>query len=370
MRFFLFFLMCFLWGGFSNAASLEDVEEKKLLLYGWDGSIDPAVIEQFSKETGIVVTFDFYDNDEIPEAKLLMGKTGYDIIMPSNPYFARQIKLELYQPLDHKLLPNRRFLDPAILKKLEAIDPGNKFGMPLTWGTIGIGYNKEKVAELFPQKKFKGGALLFDPEVVERLAGGGGVIMLDNPHDVMLAVLTYLGVKDPAALGSEALEKAAALLKKVRPHIAFFSNSEDAVMRALLDGSAIVAEGLSGGILRARAIAKESGKPFNIDYIIPEEGAAMWIDMLAIPNGAPHFKNAHLFIDFLMRPEVALANALYSMQATANLKAREMLPDTVKNDPLIYPPQKVMASLILPAPHNLLKEREVTRLWYKIKMGL
>ena len=352
-----------------NATLNAAPEEKKLFVYGWANNIDPAVLARFKKETGINVVFDVFDSDEIPEAKLLMGKTGYDLITPSNPYFARQIKLGLYQPLDKTLLPNVKHMDPQILGLLESIDPNNTHGLPLTWGTIGYGYNVQKVKERVPNANLNSAQMVLNPDTAQKLADCG-IVLLDLPQDVIDGVLYTFGGQTSETHHQHDTEKAIQQLEKVRPYIKRFHNSPEQVTTNLLEEEACIVQAFSGDILRTRAEAKAAHKPFDIAYTIPQEGTNGWIDVMAIPHDAAHPKNAHAFLNFLMQPDVAVQNALYSMQATPNLTAKKLLPQVIQKDPALYPDAQTMKRIHLPPPRDLPQERDLTRRWYKFKLGI
>lgn len=349
-------------------------EPKILNLYTWGNNIDPKVLELFQKETGIIVRYDTYDNDEVLEAKLLAGKSAYDIVSPSaTPYFARQIILKnnakpLFLPLDKNKLTNWHHLNPRILQILSSIDPKNIYGVPFTWGTTGFGYNVQKIKELLPKgAPIHSIKMLFDPKILKKLTVCG-VDLLDNPKEVIEGALMYLGYpidsKNPAHF-----EEAIEILKTIRPYIRHFNASSERTINRLVNSEICISQGWSGEILKAREEAKELGRPFEIAYILPEEGGGAWIDVLAIPIDAPHPENAHLFLNFLLRPEIAVINVMYNLQSTPNKTAISLLPENIRNDPIINPPLSVLEKIYLPGVIPLETARAQVRAFLKIKMG-
>jgi len=344
-----------------------------LNLYTWAGNIDPYVLELFQKETGIVVHCDTYDNDEILEAKLLSGKSNYDIVSPSDPYFSRQLRLnaeskKIFLKLDKKQLSNWHHLYPRLLKLLEGADPNNLYGMPFTWGTTGFGYNVQKIKELLPTGTAVDSIkMLFDPEILKKLASCG-VDLVDNPKESIGGALMYLGYpvdsRDPVHF-AQAID----VLKAARPYIRHFNANPERTISRLVHGEVCLSQGWSGEILKARQEAKALGKPFEIAYVLPKEGANVWIDVLAIPADAPHPQNAHQFLNFLLRPDIAALNVIYNLQSTSNQAAIPLLPLEIRNDPIINPPQEVFEKIYLPNIASLQATRSQVRAFLKIKMG-
>ncbi len=345
-----------------------------LNLYTWAGNMDPKVLDLFQKETGIVVHYDTYDNDEILEAKLLSAKSGYDVVSPSaTPYFARQVQLgsqgkKLFLPLDKSLLPNWHHLDPKILKVLAPTDPGNVYGVPFTWGTTGFGYNVQKIKELLPKgTSVDSIKMLFDPQILKRLTLCG-VDLLDNPKEVFEGVLMYLGYPIDSK-DSEHFSQVIDVLKTARPYIRRFNASPERTISRLVNGEVCIAQSWSGEILKAREEAKELGRPFEIAYTLPKEGASVWIDMLGIPSDAPHPQNAHVFLNFLLRPDIAAMNVIYNLQSTPNKTAISLLPQEIQTNPLINPPLEVLEKIYLPGVMPLDTARAQVRAFLKIKTG-
>src|SRR5438270_4426935 len=283
-------------------AGVANADEPRLNVYNWSDYIAPDTIPRFTAETGIKVTYDVYDGNEVLEAKLLAGRSGYDVVVPSaSPFMARQIVAGIYRALDKARLPGWRNLDPHILELVAAADPGNEHGAPYLWSDTGIGYNETQVYAALGETAPAGSlALIFDPAVAEKLAPCG-ISLLDTPQEVFPAALAYLGL-DPKSRDLGDLDKAFAVLEKIRPYIRKFHSSQ--YINNLAGGGLCVALGYSGDVIQARNRAREAGNKFEIAFRVPKEGAMMSVDMLGIPADAPHPENALRFIDYLLRPEV------------------------------------------------------------------
>jgi putrescine transport system substrate-binding protein len=340
-------------------------EEKVLNVYNWSDYIDPKVIEDFQKETGIKVRYDVFDSNEVLETKLLTGNSGYDVVVPSAYFLERQIKAGVFRKLDKSKLPNLANLDPDIMQRAAGHDPGNQYGVVYMWGTTGIGYDETKVKAIMPNAPVDSWNLIFDPAVLSKFKACG-VSVLEDPTDMVATALLFLG-KDPNSQSEADLKLAEAKLLAIRPYIRYISSSQ--YIDGLANGDICIAVGYSGDMLQARDRATEAGKPVKIKYSIPKEGALMWFDTLAIPADAKHPDNAHLFIDYLMRPEVAAANSNTVKYANANAKATALVSEELRNDPGTYPTAEVKARL----KPNLTKSAEFTRLlnrsWTRFTTG-
>jgi putrescine transport system substrate-binding protein len=336
-----------------GAAGGAGAEPKVLNVYNWSDYIDPAVIEAFQKETGITVSYDVFDSNEVLETKLLTGNSGYDVVVPSAYFLERQVQAGVFRKLDRSLLPNLANLDPALQARVAAHDPGNEHGVIYMWGTTGIGFDAGKVAAIMPDAPTDSWNLVFDPAVVSRFKDCG-VSFLDDPTDMVGTVLLWLG-KDPNSQSEDDLKLAEEALLKVRPYIRTIHSSQ--YIEDLANGEVCIAVGYSGDVLQARDRAAEAGKDIDIRFAIPREGALMWFDTLAIPADARHPGNAHAFIDYLLRPDVAAANSNFVNYATANLAALDQVNDDLLSDPGIYPTPEVKERL----QPNLAKSAEFTR---------
>ena len=338
-------------------------EEPVLNVYNWSDYIAEDTIANFEAETGIKVNYDVYDSNEIVDAKLLAGNSGYDIVVPSGNFIERQIKAGLILPLDKSKLTNLGNLDPAVMATATAQDPDNAHAVPYMINTIGLGYNVAKVeAALGADAPIDSWDLLFKPEVVEKLASCG-VTVLDSPSEVMGIALHYLGL-DPNSESAEDLAKAEELMNSIKPHIRYYHSSQ--YIDDLGNGEVCLSLGYSGDIFIASDNASEGTE---IQYLIPNEGAATLFDFLAIPADAPHPDNAHKFIDYILRPEVVAAITNYVFYANPNLPALEFVDEEVKSNPGIYPPAETIAKAFVMKAHTPDYEESLTRTWTRIKTG-
>ena len=336
------------------AAATAAAEDKVLNVYNWSDYIDPAVIAQFEAETGIEVRYDVFDSNEVLETKLLAGNSGYDVVVPSAYFLERQIQAGVFRKLDKSRLPNLANLDPDLVQRAAAHDPGNEHGVVYMWGTTGIGYDAAKVAAILPDAPVDSWSLVFDPAVISRFKDCG-VSVLDDPTDMVATVLLWLG-RNPNSQDEADLKLAEARLLAIRPYIRSIHSSQ--YIEDLANGEVCIAVGYSGDVLQSRDRAAEAGKPADIRFSIPKEGALMWFDTLAIPADATHPDNAHAFINFLMKPEVAAANSDFVNYANANAAATALVSEELRNDPGIYPTPEVKARL----QPNLTKSAEFTRM--------
>lgn len=343
-----------------------NAQDKELRIYNWSDYIAEDTVEKFTKETGIKVTYDVYDSNEVLEAKLLAGNSGYDLVVPTSEFLQRQIAARVYQPLDKSKLPNLKNMDEKLMAAASKYDPGNKHAVIYMWGTTGIGYNIDKVKErLGADATVDSWSLIFDPEKVSKLADCG-VTTLDSPSDIMPHALKYLGL-DPQSTNPEDLKKAADLLKKVRPHIRYFHSSQ--YINDLANGDICVSVGFSGDIFQAAARAEEAKKGITIDYVIPKEGALQWFDMMAIPADAPNPDAAHKFINFVMEPQITADITNYVSYASANKEALPLIEESIRNNPAIFPTEEVKANLWTNTVKDARTDRLMTRLWTEVKTG-
>lgn len=344
---------------------VNGAEEKILNVYNWSDYIAEDTIANFEAKTGIKVNYDVFDSNEVLEAKLLAGNTGYDIVVPTASFLERQIKAGLFTKLDKDQLKNYANLDKEILQRVDAHDPGNEYAIPYMWGTTGIGYNINKVKEALPDAPVDSWDMLFKPEVISKLQSCG-VSMLDAPTEVYANLMGYLG-KDPNSEAPEDMALFEEMMLKVRPYVKYFHSSQN--INDLANGEICVAMGWSGDMLIARDRADEADQGVEIAYVIPKEGAVIWFDSLAIPSDAPHPQNAHLFMDYIMEPAVAAAISNYVYYANGNSASFDQIDKEVTEDPAIYPPAEVKAKLFPDLADSAKFTSALTRAWTKIKTG-
>jgi putrescine transport system substrate-binding protein len=347
------------------AASAARAEEKLLNIYNWSDYIAPDTIANFERETGIHVNYDVYDSNEVLEAKLLAGASGYDLVVPSaSPYLARQIQAQVYQPIDKAKLAGYGNLDPQILAAAAIADPGNRFGVPYLWGTTGMGYNPAMVkAALGPGAPTQSSRLLFDPANAKALQSCG-ISLLDSAQEIFPAALAFLG-RDPLSRSPEDLARAAAAVQAIRPYVRKFNSSE--YINDLANGDLCLAWGYSGDVIQARNRAAEAKNGVVLAYSIPKEGAMIWIDMMAIPKDAPHPANALAFIDYVLRPQTIAAISNTVAYANPNTAATKLVDAAIRDDPGIYPPPEVRQRLFFDQPVTPQYERLRTRAWTRVK---
>ena len=340
--------------------------ETTVHIYNWSDYIGEDTLAEFRKATGIKPVYDVFDSNETLEGKLLAGRSGYDVVVPSNHFLGKQIKAGAFQKLDKSKLPNWSNLDPALLKQLEVNDPGNQYAVPYLWGTNGLGYNVEKVkAALGDDVEIDSWAMVFEPENMKKLSSCG-VAFLDSGDEMLPAMLNYLGL-DPNTQNPEDYAKAEAKLAAVRPYVTYFHSSK--YVSDLANGNICMAVGYSGDVFQAADRAEEAGKGVEIAYVIPEEGANLWFDMLAIPADSGNVEAAHRFINYLLEPEVIAQVSDYVGYANPNLKAREFMDPDVLADEAVYPPQDVLDKLYISAELPTKVQRLMTRSWTKVKSG-
>ncbi len=353
------------------AAALPGVTQSRVLnVYNWSDYIEPTVLEAFTKETGIKVRYDTFDSNDTLEAKLLAGKSGYDVVVPTAYFLERQIKAGLFQKLDKSKLKNIGNVWPEIAKRLATYDPGNVHAVNYMWGTTGIGYNVKKAqAILGPDAKLPDAMALWDivfkPESLARFKDCG-VHMLDSADDILSAALNYLGL-NPNSKAPADLEKAGALLMTLRPYVRKFHSSE--FLNALASGEICLVLGWSGDIKQAQKRAAEAKGGIEIGYVIPKGGAQMWFDNFAIPKDAKNVAEAHAFIDYMLRPEVAAKNSSFIAYANGNLASQKLIDKAVVEDRSVYPDEATLAQLYIITANDQKTQRLINRLWTKVKTG-
>jgi putrescine transport system substrate-binding protein len=353
--------------GLLFAGSLPAAAQQRVVnVYNWSDYIDPQVLTDFTKETGIKVQYDTFDANETLETKLLAGKSGYDVVVPTAYFLERQIKAGVFQKLDKSKLPHLANAWPEVTKRLAAYDPGNQYAVNYMWGTTGIGYNVKAVEQrLGKGARIDSWDVVFKPEMLAKFKDCG-VHMLDSADDIMPAALQYLHL-DPNSVKPADLEKATALLMKIRSSVRKFHSSE--YLNALASGEICLVVGWSGDIKQAQKRAAEARNGVEIGYAIPKEGAQMWFDNLAIPKDAPHTAEAYAFIDYLLRPEVAAKNSSMVSYANGNLASQKFVDKAVLDDKSVYPDAATMAKLYTVGARDQRAQRLINRLWTKVKTG-
>jgi len=350
----------------SSPRAATDDPEKILNVYNWSDFIGPSIVSDFEKETGIKVHYDVYETNEMMEVKLLSGHTNYDIVVPGGSFFEREVKAGVYRRLDKSLLPGLKNLDPGAAAATAVYDPGNQYGVDYTWlVSVGMGYEVNKVKSRLADAPLDSWRLLFDPKVLSKLQDCG-VSVLDSPDDVVGSVLAYLG-KDPNSESAEDLASAEEVLHAVRPYLRYVDSTR--YVADLANGDLCLVLGWSGDIAQARRRASEAGKAVTIGYAVPREGSLGIVDVIAIPADAPHPKNAHRFIDYLLRPDVAARNAAAITYASGVAGAVALMSESLREDSAVYPPREARGRLVPMRARSQESTRSLMRMWTRFKTG-
>jgi putrescine transport system substrate-binding protein len=340
-------------------------EEKVLHVFNWSDYIAEDTVPNFEKQSGIKVTYDVFDSNDVLETRLLAGNSGFDVVVPSASFLERQIKAGVFQKLDKSQLPNLKNMDADIMNRVGLHDPNNEYAIPYLWGTTGIGYNEDKIKKILGDAKPDSWNYIYDPKLVAKFKDCG-LSLLDAPDEILKTVLAWMG-RDPNSQKEEDLKAAEDKLMPIRPFVRKIHSSQ--YIDDLANGDLCIAVGWSGDILQARDRAEEAGQGVKIKYAIPKEGTILWFDMLAIPADAKHPKNAHAFINYLMDPQVAANNSNFVNYANGNGTSLSMVNDEVKNDPGIYPTPEVKAKLFPSLAYGEDFQRLMNRMWTKFQTG-
>jgi len=334
-------------------------------VYNWSDYIDEQVLTDFTAATGIKVVYDVFDSNEILEAKLLAGGSGYDVVVPSASFLARQIQAGVFQKLDKSKLSNIGNMWDMVENRVGGYGPLNDYSVNWMWGTTGFGYNEGMILERMPDAPIDSLDMIFNPDVVSKFADCG-IHVLNAPTEMIPMALSYIG-EDPTTTDPEVLKKAEAVWAAVRPYVQKFHSSQ--YIDALANGDICLTTGWSGDIFMAQYAAWEAENGVDIVYVVPKEGALMWFDQLAIPKDAPHMENAHKFINWTMRPEQIATATNYVWYANGNLASQPLLDPELLGDPAVYPTEDAMEGLYTSPTYNASTQRVVTRTWTKITTG-
>ncbi len=349
----------------ARAADPAIAEEKILNIYNWSDYLAPELVRAFSQEYGIKVNYDVYDSNAMLETKLLTGKSGYDIVVPTAAFMAREIPAGVFRKLDPALIPNVKNIDPVIRAQTEPFDPGFAHSVNYLMSTSGIGYNTAKIAAAMPGAPLDSLRMVFDPAVISHFANCG-VQFIDAPDEVVNTVLLYLG-RRPNSEKPEDLAAAEQVLLRIRPYVR--SIETETYIETLANGEVCLVFGWSGDVGQAATRAREAHNGNIIRYVIPREGAMLYFDLLAIPADAAHWRNAHLFMNYMLRADVAARNANVLRYATTNAAAMPMIDPLLRNDPNIYPPPQTRPKLVPDLPRSQAYTRALTRMWTRFKAG-
>ena len=357
-------LYCFVFQSVEIVAAEDG--EAVLNIYNWVDYIGETTIEDFEREFGIKINYDVYSTSEIVDVKLMAGNSGYDVVLHSAGFASRLIPVGIYQPLDKEKLPNWKNLDLALLDRFSEYDPGNEYGVPYMWGTTGFSYNRDMINERMEDAPFNSADLVFDPAIVSKFADCG-VTLLDSPTEVIPLALIYLGY-DVDSLEPEQLKAAEDLLRSIRPYTKYFNSTK--LLIDLPAKEVCIAMSWSGDYSVASTRAEEAGIDVDFGFNIPEEGSLIWFDVLFIPTDAPHPNNAHLFLDYLLRPRVIAAISNFTGYANVNSAATVFVDAKITSDPAIYPSQSVLQRLHAGKVFMPKDERLRSRVWTRVKSGV
>lgn len=349
-----------------GATPMQAAEEKVLLVYNWSDYFAPDTLDNFEKETGIHVTYDTFDSNEVLETKLLTGSSGYDVVFPASSNAEREFLAGALAPIDRTRLSNFGNIDTAILDRLSSHQNADKLGVPYLWGTVGIGYNETMINARMVDAPIDSFDIFFKPELAAKFADCG-IAILDSPQEVISIALNYLGL-DPFSAGKDDLAKVNALLAGLRPHVRYINSVK--ALTDLANGDICLALAYNGDVGLAQLRADEAGNGLAILYAVPKEGTLIWFDLMSIPVDATHPENAYTFINYLMQPQVIADISNTMFYANPNTASLPMLDPDLKGDPGIYPPADTMARLFGDKTIPPKSTRLRTRLWTTFKSGL
>jgi putrescine transport system substrate-binding protein len=346
-------------------AAAPAAEDPVLHIYNWADYIGYNTIAEFEHETHIKVIYELYDSNETLEAKLLAGRSGYDIVSTTTGFYGRQIKAGAYLPLDKSKLANWKNLDPAVLAIQAQADPGNRYAMPYLHAMNGFVCNVDLVKARMPDAPTGSLAMIFDPKVIAHFADCG-VTFLDSPPDVIQLALAYLHL-DPNSRRVEDLHSAEAVVMAVRPYIRTFDSND--YWHQLASNETCLAIAWSSDYSVAQARAREDGTGAHLAFTLPLEGSNITYNALLIPESAPHPQAAHKFLNFILQPRVIAEITNDIHYGNDNLAAQPFVKSDILADPAVYPPPELRARLYLPAELGQDYDRLRTRVWTHIKTG-
>ena len=338
----------------------------ELKIYNWSDYIAEDTISNFEAETGIIVTYDMYDSNEVLEAKMLAGSSGYDLVVPTADFLARGREAGAYQDMDLSRIQNASNQDPEIQAQADRMVGSNSAGLVYMWGSTGIAYNEDMVAErLGDDAPTDSWSLILDPANAAKLEDCG-IAILDAPTDVLPNVMTYLG-HPGTSMEKSHFEAAGDALSAIRPYLRYINSSQS--INDIANGDICAAIMWSGDAFQAAYRAEEAENGHVIDYYIPNEGTNLWFDVMAIPADAKNVDNAYKFVDYMMRADVAAANVNYVWYASGNEAARPDIDPEILSHPGIYPTEKAKEKLFITPVYDAQTDRIVTRVWNRFSAG-
>ncbi|ALV79092.1 MULTISPECIES: polyamine ABC transporter substrate-binding protein [Pseudomonas aeruginosa group] len=335
-------------------------------LYNWSDFLAPETAKEFQAATGTTLVQDVFDDAEVMESKLMAGRSGYDVVIIPDDLIPNFAKAGVLQELDRSQLGNWPHLDAEVLRKLQVNDPGNRYAVPYMWGTTGIGYNLDKVAQrLGPDAPVDSWDLIFKKENISKLSACG-VAMLDAPVEIIPIALHYLGLP-PNSKNPDDYKKAEALLRDIRPYVRYFDSSK--FPSDLANGNICAVVGWGGSVYGAKQTAERAHNGIRIAYSIPRQGAPVWVNNMVLLKDAPHPQQGYAFMDYILRPEITARNSNYVGYPNGNKDATALIDAQLRDNPALYPSKEVMSTLYPLETLPLRLERVRTRMWTRIKTG-
>ena len=316
-------------------------------VFNWDNYFAPTAFADFHKATGITANLSVYDSEEMMDAKVMAGNTGYDVVVTNaEPFMATEVQAGAYQVLDRSKIPNWKNLDPDLMAILTKADPGNQHAVIYDWGTIGLGYNVDMVKKYLPNVPTDSWALLFDPKNAKALQKCG-INIIDSAAIITPIALKYLGL-NPDSQNPADLKKVAELLKGIRPYMKTISQTT--WLTDLATGSLCLSVGWNGDVLQTSNRAKAAKNGITIDYLLPKEGSIIWFDTYAMPKTAPDAEAGYAFINYMLSPEAAASNSNYTNYANGVSASKAMMRPDLVNDTRVFPPKSDLSRLFMQAP--------------------
>lgn len=350
-----------------EASQVQHTVSDKLNIYNWSDYVDPQTLSDFEKDTRLNIRYDYYDSNEALEAKLLTGKSGYDLVVPSVANVGRQIKAGAYRKIDKSLIPNYANIDASLLAMMAEVDPGNEYAVPYFWGINTLAINTQQVEKALGTDKLPENEwdLVFNPAYTRKLKSCG-ISYFDSAIEQIPLALHYLG-KDPNSENPEDIKAAVDMMKTVRPDIKRFTSS--GYIDDMATGNLCVAIGYGGDLNIAKTRARESANGVDIKVLVPTTGVGVWVDSLMIPRDAQNVANAHKYINHTLDPKVAAQNGSFVTYAPASLPARELMDAKYTSDASIFPTKELMQKSFIVSPKSSDVSRLSVRLWQSLKAG-
>lgn len=350
-----------------EASQVQHTVSDKLNIYNWSDYVDPQTLSDFEKDAHLNIRYDYYDSNEALEAKLLTGKSGYDLVVPSVANVGRQIKAGAYRKIDKSLIPNYANIDASLLAMMAEVDPGNEYAVPYFWGINTLAINTQQVKKALGTDKLPENEwdLVFNPAYTRKLKSCG-ISYFDSAIEQIPLALHYLG-RDPNSENPEDIKAAVDMMKTVRPDIKRFTSS--GYIDDMATGNLCVAIGYGGDLNIAKTRARESANGVDIKVLVPTTGVGVWVDSLMIPRDAQNVANAHKYINHTLDPKVAAQNGSFVTYAPASLPARELMDAKYTSDASIFPTKELMQKSFIVSPKSSDVSRLSVRLWQSLKAG-